>query len=119
MFNLIRWKAFLRVSSSKKADTVLRRLAEAMGEDVANLDAKPYWKDPALYEASFTTRLKAKRIEDAVFHALRVAGRIAHHWNVSAPQDHAGGKWDFAGMSEKRPIVPGVDLVMFEVNNHE
>jgi hypothetical protein len=118
MFDFIRWKVFLRVKTQKKAELLLARIAKQLGFSIEILSSKPDPNDPAFYEATFTSPLSIERVQEAAFEVLRHAGRIADRWTVCAPQDYEGGKWDFAGWSE-RPKVSGVVSAQFEIMNYE
>ena len=118
MFDTIRWKAFLRVTTKEKAEKLLRRLSKALDKEITILHSEPYWKDSSLFEASFTTPLAAKDVHEAVFGALLSAGQVSYGWSVRCPSEYAGNKWDFAGETDKKIRIAGVISLEFEIKNY-
>jgi len=119
LFNHIRWKAFLKAKSKAKAELLLRRISKLIGDPITILGLRLYRKDASLYEGVFTSPLGLREVERSVFEALIRADRVAYRWIVRLPQEYDGGKWDFAGCSEKRTKLSGLETVEFEILNYE
>ena len=116
-FDRLLWKAFLRASNAKNADVLIRRIAKALEKEVSVVDLRPYRKDKTLFEASFTTPLGMTEVQDALFESLRLADKLSPAWEVRPPQQYEGGKWDFAGSSDRKLTISGVVRLEFEAAN--
>jgi hypothetical protein len=116
-FDEIRWNVFLRVGNRKNAETVLKRIAKALGDTISVLDVVPDREERTLVKATFTTPLGTARIQDAAFESLLKAGALSHHWEVRTPQSYEGSRWDFAGWSNRKFRLSGIVAAEFEIAN--
>jgi hypothetical protein len=116
MTHPIHWQAFLQVSSREKAERLLSRLGQAIGQEIPIGECERYWKDASLCRVTFTSWLPGADLAPAVVEMLRVASQIAGRWIVGAPQLYEGGQWEFAGTAVNQTIaIPGVTDIDFRV----
>jgi hypothetical protein len=116
-FDEIRWNVFLSAGNRRNAETLLKRIAKALGEKISGVDIVPDREAPTLFKATFTSPLEIARVEDAAFESLRKAGALSHHWEVRTPQGYEGGRWDFAGWSNRKLRISGIVAAEFEIAN--
>jgi hypothetical protein len=114
----MQWRGFLRVKSHDKALKLLRRIATQLDQALQLRTCVPYWKDPALFEVTFITRLRAHTVEEMVFSALLTGGKLTAGWSVTGPMSYSNDKWEFRGLT-KHTAVSGVEWIEFEVRNFE
>lgn len=120
-FERIAWHAFLHVRTEKAATKVVQRMADAIGADLAVDSYSRYWKVPEWADTRLTSPLQVDGVEQAVFHALVVAQRLARGWNVSGPFMFEGGIWTFSGVAAANGhatfTVPGPTWIEFDITN--
>jgi hypothetical protein len=114
----IRWTAFLRVNSEKKAKKVLHRINEAIGSQIEVIECGKYWKDQSLFKAYFRIGLVCSEIADAVFETLQICRNLASHWTVSTPSEYKDERWEFNGFTHEVSLT-SVESMDFHLSNFE
>ena len=116
----IHWHLFVRATSRRSAETVLRRIAKAIGREVTPESCERYWKIPSLFDVWATTALDTPDIARATFETLQLCGNLAYHWHVGSPQGSGERGWSFEGMTSTTVStirLVGLDTAFFEVRN--
>ncbi|GIH72770.1 hypothetical protein [Sphaerimonospora thailandensis] len=121
MFDVIHWRGYLRVNKHAGAGRVIARMGKAAGEPFTLLSCESYWKMPELAEVRMSSPLGAQEPQEAVFHTLLTAQRIANPWSVTC--NIGDDRLDLEGIAAKtasaRFTVPGVDWLLFSVTADE
>lgn len=115
----IHWKLWLKVANQRAADKVLRRFADALGQDVRVAGGERYWKDLTLYIIWGTTPLGTDDVKTAVFETLAPVGRVSWGCSVKSPESY-GDHWTLGGIATPPGMrAVGVEMIEFETRNYD
>jgi hypothetical protein len=113
----------LHIFAKAQDEAQLKRVLAATLGDKRDLfevtSQERYWKNPALYDVTLSTPLKATTPGDAMFEALQVLYIIGSHWNIRTPHVFPGDRFEFHGDAEKpRARVFALESLSFAVTSY-
>lgn len=115
MFKTIDWRIFINTKTKEKAQRVITKLSEEIGE-IEILSLEPYWKDKTQYELVCKTKLQIEEPENAVFYVLQLANQLGNEISVFGPFIYEGKHIEFDGLCSSPKIV-GVSWFHFNIDN--
>lgn len=115
MFEVINWRIYISATSIEKAQRVIKRLSQEIGE-IKILSLQQYWKDKSLFEVKCQTKLKIEEPEKAVFTVLKLVNQLGRDIRVTGPLIYEGNRLEFEGICTK-PTVIGISWFHFSIDN--
>jgi hypothetical protein len=115
MFKTIDWRIFINTTTKEKAQRVITRLSEEIGE-IETLSLEPYWKDKTKYELVCKTKLQIEEPEKAVFYVLQLASRMGNEISVFGPFIYEENHIEFDGLCSS-PKIAGLSWFHFNIDN--
>jgi hypothetical protein len=91
----IAWQVHVRANNAVKAELLLGRVFDAIGQVVDEHSVVQYWKIPEQYVLRFVTLLQTETVADAVFATLMLARQLGSGWLTSGPIDEDVDAWTF------------------------
>ncbi|MEH6948803.1 hypothetical protein V7068_17390 [Bacillus sp. JJ634] len=115
MFKTIEWRMYINATSKEKAQRVIKRLNQEIGE-MEILSLQQYWKDETLFELECKTKLQIEEPEKAVFYVLRLVNQLGSDINVMGPFTYEKNHLEFEGLCAS-PTVIGLNWFHFHIDN--
>jgi len=115
MFETIYWRIFIDVTSKEKAQKVINRLSQVIGE-INKVKLEPYWKDKSKYELVCETKLLIEEPDKAVFYVLQLVNQLGREINVTGPNTYDKGQVEFEGFCSS-PTFVGLSWFHFHIDN--
>ncbi|MFC6038410.1 hypothetical protein ACFPYN_02975 [Paenisporosarcina macmurdoensis] len=116
MFKTIDWRIFINTTTKEKAQRIITRLSEEVGE-IETLSLEPYWKDKTKYELVCKTKLQIAEPENAVFFVLQLASHLGNEIKVMGPFIYEENHITFEGLCSSPKIV-GLSWFHFNIDNY-
>ncbi|WEG12248.1 hypothetical protein PU629_19340 [Pullulanibacillus sp. KACC 23026] len=116
MFRDITWGILLDVTTKEKAQRVINRLANVIGE-IEVLSLEQYWKDQSKYKLDCYTTLQIAEPENAVFKTLHLVSKLGGEISVIGPHILNGNQVEFEGIGSS-PTIVGVSWFSFYICNY-
>ncbi|ETT86704.1 hypothetical protein MKZ08_09885 [Viridibacillus sp. FSL R5-0477] len=117
MFKTIRWRMYIKVKSKEKAQKVIKRLKQEIG-DIEVVSLQPYWKDETLFELDCETTLMIEEPEKSVFEVLRLSNQISNDLYVTGPILYENNRVQFEGVCSSSSVV-GIHWFHFRIANFD
>ncbi|MCJ7780741.1 MAG: hypothetical protein MUQ27_07935, partial [Acidimicrobiia bacterium] len=83
--NWVRWHAFLDAASTDRAQSIVRRIGEAVGLEIETVSVERYWKDPSLMDVRMRSPFVTGAAEEAHAHINDAMSRLTSTFISSAP----------------------------------
>lgn len=112
----ILWTAHVRARNAAKARAVAEKVVEALGRPGTSVDVKECRGEPGCWAAAFAHSFPVRNSDEAVCQVLRLASRLARHWEIRLITDDRDRLVDFAGSVAKRIAVRDVMAIGFETS---
>lgn len=115
MFKKIEWRMYINATSKEKAQRVIKRLTQEIGE-MEILSLQQYWKDATLFELEGKTIFQIEEPEKAVFYVLRLVNQLGRDINITGPFTSEKNHLEFDGLCAS-PTVIGLSWFQFHIDN--
>lgn len=115
MFELVGWRFYINAKTKEKAQTVLKRIEQVVGEIEVN-SLKQYWKDNNLFEVECKSLFQVEEPEKAIFNVLILVNQLGHDIDVVGPLLYEEGQVEFEGNCT-RPSIIGLEWFHFYIDN--
>jgi hypothetical protein len=110
------WEVYFRTIRPEKAEKYLRKLEQALGEEIVSSSCEQWDRAKFLFRIDFTIQIETESIREAVFISLSLCQKVQPWWSVTGPSSHAGDIWEFMGRSKDEAI--GVVSIGFGLKNY-
>jgi len=109
----ILWTVNVRARNERKARAVAEKVVEALGRPGTSIDVKG---KGGLWMAVFAHSFPVRSADEAACQVLRLASRLARHWEIRLITDEVDRLVDFAGAVSKGIAVRDVESIGFETS---